>query len=65
MKKYFTLVVLLCGVYFLGESSAHAEATERTKEEIFQNWYTNYLHSFVGDPYEEKPSVNAPYATGI
>ena len=30
----------------------------------FQNWYTNYLHSFVGDPYEEKPSVNAPYATG-
>ena len=64
MKKYFTLVVLLCGVYFLGESSAHAEATERTKEEIFQNWYTNYLHSFVGDPYEEKPSVNAPYATG-
>ena len=64
MKKFYRFIFILGMVYFLGQFNMKVEATEHTKEEIFNNWYNNYLYHFVGDPYEEKPSIKSPYATG-
>ena len=64
MKKFYRFIFILCMFYLLGPFNIKVEATEHTKEEIFEKWYNHYLYHFVGDPYEEKPSTNYPYATG-